>query len=179
MRERMAEEHMGEQHLTVQHNDAQPSMPEAEKLLIAVVERARATYHAGANEMAKGAARPTRAKEICKVLKDFQVSNWLGEIETLSSNSDGWGVLSIQIAQGISLKTWNNAISDMVDKTLIDPESAVFKQAVGLKKGQKVNFSGQFSRNSTDCVREGSLTLKGSLTQPEFIFRFADLAAIE
>ena len=30
------------------------------------------------------------------MLKDTQVSKWVGEVETLSSNSDGLGVLSIQ-----------------------------------------------------------------------------------
>jgi hypothetical protein len=109
-----------------------PPMPEAEKRLITAVEKARAAYATGANEMAQGAARPARAKEICTALKDLRVSNWLGEVETLSSNSDGLGVLSIGIASGISTKTWNNAISDFETKTLIDPESAVFKEAIAL-----------------------------------------------
>jgi TPR repeat protein len=156
------------------------SMPEAESLLLAAVEKARSAYVAGANEMAQGAARPARAKEICAVFKDdLRVSNWLGEVAILSSNSDGLGVLSIQIAEGVSIKTWNNALSDLVDKTLIDPESTVFKQAIALRKGQKIRFGGQFIRNPTDCIREGSLTLKGSLTQPEFIFRFSNLTAFE
>jgi hypothetical protein len=130
--------------------------------------------------MAKGAARPARAKEICAVLKGaLHVINWLGTVETLSSNSDGLGVLSIQIAEGISIKTWNNAISDIEDKTLIDPESAVFKLAVTLKIGQRVTFGGQFFPSPTDCIREGSLTQKGSLTKPEFIFRFSDIAPSE
>jgi hypothetical protein len=88
-------------------------------------------------------------------------------------------VLSIRIAKGISAKTWNNAISDFETKTLIDPESAVFKEAIALKKGQKVTFDGQFFRGWTDCIQEGSLTLKGSLTQPEFIFRFSNIAAVD
>jgi hypothetical protein len=115
-----------------------PTMPEAEKLLIAAVEKARAAYAADANEMAQGAARPARAKEICAALKDLGVSNWLGEVETLSSNSDGLGVLSVRIANGISIKTWNNTISDVENRTLIDPETAVFKRAAILTKGQKV-----------------------------------------
>jgi hypothetical protein len=50
-----------------------PTIPEAEKLLIAAVEWARAAYAAGANEMAQGAARPARANEICAAFKDFRV----------------------------------------------------------------------------------------------------------
>jgi hypothetical protein len=154
-------------------------LPETEKLLIAAVEKARAAYSAGANEMAQGAARPARAKEICAAIKTTQVNGWVGEVETLSSNSDGLGVLAIRIAQGVLVKTWNNAISDTSNKTLIDPESSVFRKAVVLKKGQRIKFAGQFIRDETDCFREGSLSLKGSLTQPEYIFRFADIVVIE
>jgi hypothetical protein len=55
----------------------------------------------------------------------------------------------------------------------------MFKQAIALRGGQKVKFGGHFFRDQTDCIRESSFTLKGSLTKPEFIFRFSDLAAIE
>ena len=94
--------------------------------------------------MAQGAARPGRAKEICGVLKDTRVDKWIGEVGTLSSNSDGLGVLSIQIAEGISIMTWNNTLSDADYRTLISPGSELFKQAVKLAKGQRVTFSGQF-----------------------------------
>jgi len=160
-------------------NNTPSPMPEAEKAFIAAVEKARAAYAAGANEMAQGAARPARAKEICAALKNPQVTGWIGEVETLSSNSDGLGVLAIRVTKDLLIKTWNNAVSDASHKTLIDPESSVFKKAVVLKKGQKIKFAGQFILDGTDCFREGSLTLKGSLTQPEFIFRFSDLVAME
>jgi hypothetical protein len=155
------------------------SLPDAEKRLILAVETARAAYASGANEMAQGAARPARAKSICAAIKSPQISGWIGQVETLSSNSDGLGVLAIRIADGLLIKTWNNSISDTTAKTLINPESSVFKKAVALKKGQIIRFSGQFIRDDTDCFREGSLSLKGSLTQPEFIFRFSDLVAIQ
>jgi TPR repeat protein len=157
-----------------------PNTNEVETLLIAAVERARAAYAAAANDMAKGAARPTRAKEICAILKDnLYVINWPGKVEKLSSNSDGFGVLSIQIDKDMSIKTWSNALSDIQDKTLIDPSSAIFQQAVVLKEGQKVTFGGQFIPSKTDCIREGSLTLEGSLTKPEFLFRFSNIAPAE
>jgi hypothetical protein len=158
---------------------ASPTMPQVEGLLIAAVERARAAYAAGANDMARGAARPARAREICAVLANPRIAAWVGTVETLSSNSDGLGVLSIQIAEGISIKTWNNALSDTAYQTLIDPGSPIFKVAVTLKEGQSVTFGGQFFPDKTDCFKESSLTLKGSLTQPAFIFRFSNIAPIE
>jgi hypothetical protein len=156
-----------------------PPMPAAEKQLIAAVDKGRTTYVEGANDMAKGAARPARAKEICTFLKDVQVRNWRGRVKILSSNSDGFGVLSVQIGDNISIKTWNNSISDVEDKTLIVPDSTIFRQAIALKQGQQVTFAGQFFLDPTDCIREGSLTLEGSLTEPEFIFRFSEIAVVE
>jgi hypothetical protein len=135
-------------------------LPDTERLLIVAVEKARAAYSAGANEMAHGAARPARAKEICAAIKNPQVSGWVGEVETLSSNSDGLGVLAIRIAQGVLVKTWNNTRSDAANKTLIDLESSVFEKAVVLKKGQRVKFAGQFIRDDTDCRRHNGLRRK-------------------
>jgi uncharacterized protein len=145
-------------------------------LLVAAVEKARQAYAAGANDMAKGAARPRRAKDICAAMPSPAIEKWSGIVETLSSNGDGLGVLSIKIDGDVALKTWNNSLSDIGDHTLIDPNSNVFREATALKVGQKVIFSGTFIPNTTDCFHEGSLTVAGSLEKPEFIFRFSDIS---
>jgi hypothetical protein len=62
--------------------------------------------------------------------------------------------------------------------TLIDPEDPLFAKAVALKKSQRVQFSGSFFPNSTDCFREGSMTLGGSMDEPEFLFRFTDISPL-
>ncbi len=67
------------------------------------------------------------------------------------------------IGDDLLLKTWNNSVSDAVDHTLIDPSSSIFRKASSLKVGQKVYFSGTLVPNKTDCFREGSMTLSGSL----------------
>jgi hypothetical protein len=85
-------------------------------------------------------------------------------------------VLAIEIGKDIVIKTWNNAVSDAGDKTLIDPASPLFSKASSLAEGKQVVFSGTFRPSSTDCVKEGSLTMNGSLMEPEFIFRFSDVS---
>jgi uncharacterized protein len=145
-------------------------------LLVAAVEKGRQAFAAGANDMAKGAARPRRAKDICAAMPSAAIEKWSGIVETLSSNGDGLGVLSIKIDDNVALKTWNNSFSDIRDHTLIDPNSGVFREASALKVGQKVVFSGTFIPDTTDCFREGSMTLAGSLERPEFIFRFSDIS---
>jgi hypothetical protein len=154
---------------------ASNGMPEVEKQFIATVEHARLVYKSGANDMAKGAARPLRAKELCALLRSPSVSNWVGRVSKLSTNGDGRGVLEVEIDKDTVIKTWNNAVSDAGDSTLIDPASPLFKKASSLAEGKQVVFSGSFRPSSTDCVREGSMTMRGSLMEPEFIFRFSDV----
>lgn len=151
-------------------------MPIEEDKFITAIQHAKDRYASGSNDMQKGASRPTRAREICAALPSLQIQNWIGTIEGLSSNSDGQGVVSIKIDEDIFIKTWNNSLSDLEGGTLVDPESPLFNEVSALSKGEKVFFSGSFFPNQTDCVREGSLTLQGSITSPEFIMKFSDIS---
>jgi hypothetical protein len=90
-------------------------------------------------------------------------------IETLSSTGDGKGVLSVRIAPHITFKTWNNASSDHTDDTLIDPNSSVGKVAQLMQVGQFVTFGAQLILADVDCVRETSITLEGSMHDPEYL----------
>ena len=99
-------------------------------------------------------------------------------MSTLSSNSDGKGVLSIAIAPGVRVKTYNNSFSDIGADTLLKPASSLFQRASSLSVGQKVQFSGRFIGSVEDCIREVSLTLDGSITEPEFIIKFSDVSPL-
>jgi hypothetical protein len=63
--------------------------------------------------------------------------------------------------------------------TMIEPTSPVFGRAVAVKKDTWVRFTGEFIRSEPDCFRESSLTLAGSVQNPEFIFRFSDVRPID
>lgn len=153
---------------------AAPALPSQQRTFVAAVETGRNAYVVGGNDMAKGAARPMRARAICSSLgSGLSVDDWIGTVNALSSNGDGKGVLEIAIGRNIFVKTWNNALSDIADTTLLEPDSSIYRQAVSLAVGQRVSFSGTFRDSATDCVKEASLTLDGSLTEPEFIFRFS------
>jgi hypothetical protein len=68
--------------------------------------------------------------------------------------------------------------SDIGANTLMNPDSAVFKAASNLKPGQTVEFSGDFPTDqfSGGCFMESSLTLDGKIEEPDFIFRFSEVA---
>lgn len=125
------------------------------------------------NELAKGGVRAQRREKICGALKLTAVKGWLGRIVELESNNEGKGVLAVEIAEDVTLATWNNALSDLSHHTLIDSGSTLFAGLAGMKKGQKVLFSGSFFPDDTDCVAEQSMTLSGSMREPEFVFRFS------
>lgn len=155
--------------------DARAKQEEAAFIL--VIDDARSEYNSGANDLIKGAARVHRREALCKVLKGVTARRWSGTVATLSSSSSGLGVLVISIGHDIAIGTTNNDISNSFEPTLLDPSSNVFKQVAVLSVGQRVVFSGSFLPSHTDCVQEMSLTQQGSMTDPEFLFRFSSVEA--
>lgn len=149
---------------------------EDEVSFIAIVSESMKAYNAASNDMAKGGVRAARKEKLCKLLpKLTNVTNWQGTIQELSSNSDGKGVVSVKIANSIYVKTWNNSFSDISSHTLINPSSSVFRKLSSKAKGDDILFSGSFIESGPDCIEEGSLTQSGSVTEPEFIFKFSDV----
>ena len=161
-------------------NSDHPSVvvPDDERRFILAVTSAHDAYEAASNEMAQGGTRDTRKDAICHALNSEGVAtNWIGTIKTLSSNGDGKGVLEIEIAPNVTVGTWNNVLSDVEDHTLLDPKSSVFQAASAMSVGDAVEFSGSFIPSDTDCIRETSLTLAGSMQEPNFLVRFSSISA--
>jgi hypothetical protein len=157
---------------------AQVPPPAEQRRFVEIVVQAQQEFKRADNAMQKGGAKQRRESALCKLLPEREVTGWTGKVTTIDANSDGKGVLGIEIAPNVLVKTWNNAFSDMMDKTLIDPSSEVFQAASALKKGQVVSFSGRFLPGTEgDCLREGSMTLGGKVTSPEFIFQFDGVGA--
>lgn len=156
--------------------------PTQQAEFLRVIERYKAAYDAASNDMARGAVRPQRANAICALIRSSEIRDWVGTVKKLSSNGDGKGVLEIALNDHTTVKTWNNAVSDSSDNTLIVPGSAVHNAAVTLRQGQAVTFSGRFigrgRSTDTDCLRESSLTMQGSMTDPEWIFKFTAIAPL-
>jgi hypothetical protein len=146
---------------------------------ISIVERARKAYREADTELLQGASRPARAEALCKVLPSAFAVGWMGIVKTLSTNSDGKGILGVSIGDKILLSTRSTGISDGPRDTLIDPRSRLYHAALELKPGQIVTFSGNFFQSDTDCVEETSATLRGSMISPHFAFRFSDIRSAE
>jgi len=151
------------------------AIPEAERRFVEIVERYTREFRSAGNELAAGGSRNARKVAMCNSMKSLTVRDWVGKIYKLSSNSEGRGVLEIEIASNIYLTTWNNSFSDLQFNTLIDPQSEMFGVLSKLKYGNRIKFSGRFFQGDEDCLREASLSLRGSMAEPEFIFRFSEV----
>jgi hypothetical protein len=144
------------------------------RFMSAIIE-ALSQFRSAPNELAAGGIRNTRQQAVCNAVGGQNASGWIGKVSYLSTNGDGRGVITLELGPGLHVSTWNNAISDYSDKTLIDPDTQLFKSLAAMKKGDIVRFSGSFFPSNVDCLREQSLTLAGSMKSPVFTMRFASI----
>ena len=104
----------------------------------------------------------------------MSINDWVGSIRGMDTTSEGYAILTVAIDSGIELCTHNNALSDKLSgsSTLIAPESNLYAVLSDMAKGQKIKFSGSFFHGDDDYYEEQSVTIQGSMTQPEFLFKF-------
>jgi hypothetical protein len=142
-----------------------------------VIDASREAYDAAANELAKGGERPKRGQALCQTVKSRKVTDWVGKVYRLSTNSEGRGVLSLELDGDIWVSTWNIALADIGSDTLIDPASDLFRELSTLSEGDLVVFSGSFFADGTgtDCFAMMGLTMDSAMSQPEYVFAFTDV----
>ncbi|WP_426610580.1 hypothetical protein [Bradyrhizobium sp. McL0616] len=103
------------------------------------------------------------------------MKNWIGKLVRLTTNGDGKGVVVVEIAPGIVVKTFSTSLSDAGSDTLVEPDTKLYFALGEAVQGDYVKFSGSFFAKATDCFLEDSLTMNGSLSSPEFIMRFINV----
>ncbi len=145
----------------------------AQTAFITAIESGRTAYSSGQNDFQRGLSRSARAKQLCAMMGDRKVANWIATVKILSATSDGQGVLGLEFeGKGIEIRTALSSLTDLTGETFVRPNTPIFDLMRRLQPGQCVRFSGEFLLNELDCLKEGSVTLKGAMTSPEFIFRF-------
>jgi hypothetical protein len=70
-------------------------------------------------------------------------------------------------------------LSDTGTNTLIKPDTALYKALLTMKLGSTVRIHGRLFASGPDCYREKSVTLAGSLEDPDFLVRFSRIEPIE
>ncbi|MBB3929927.1 hypothetical protein GGR25_000946 [Kaistia hirudinis] len=163
-----------------QPNDAEalaalvPQQPRDEAAFTKVVTAARQEYE-GANFDDRAALQSGRAAAICGAVKGPAVQNWVGRIKEIDKDAGGRTIVTVSLPDGTLVKTWNNAMSDIEDKTLIVAGTPLATAFAKLAQGDAIRFSGTFFNDEPDCFRSSRLSLDQSMTEPSFLFRFNDV----
>ena len=145
---------------------------------VKIVESYYDSYKQAPNELKKSALRADRKTALQGALGNVTVQDWVGTLRNMGTNSDGKASIIIQLAGSkIEVKTWNNAVSDIADKTLIETGSELYNTLSNLSKGSTVRFTGTFKLGENDYIREASVTEAGSMTSPAFIMSFTNVSA--
>lgn len=139
---------------------------------ISIVAKAQASARSAQNDMQLGAALAERDESICRDVP-MSVTGWRGTVRTLSADSEGNGVLTVELAPGITLTNARGFSERHV--TLLKPGTADFQMATSLAEGETIQFDGSFMPGNQTCIDEGSFTLDGKLLEPEFGFIFREL----
>jgi len=133
-----------------------------------------------------GAVLSERDKELNNFMTSKSITNWIGTVKKVDSNSEGKGTLSIAFGKNnFYFQTWNNVFSDDVHaltggrKTLIEPDSDLYSVMGTLRKKDKVKISGSlFIDAQSGHIALQNLTKKGKIKSPEFTFVFDSIEKI-
>jgi hypothetical protein len=152
-------------------------LPQSQLSFIDAVESFYSPYNDAPNELKKSALRTHRKDAIKNILSNRRINEWVGTLTDMQTNSEGRAIVEIKLegAESIVMKTWNNALSDFMDNTLIENGSDLYNSISELSEGGKVVFSGTLISDDRDYVKEGSMTESGSMTDPEFIVKFSSI----
>jgi len=151
-----------------------PQQARDESAFTEAVSAAREEYE-NASFDDRAAVQSGRAAAICAAVKSPEVKNWIGRIKEIDKDAGGRTIISVSLPDGTLVKTWNNAMSDVEDKTLVlagTPLAAAFGK---MAEGDTIRFSGTFFADEPDCFRSSRLSLDQSMTEPSFLFRFTDV----
>jgi len=156
----------------------EPSLPADEINFISAVRSFRARYQHAPNEFQKSDIRGERGQFLAGTLPDRSAQDWVGQIAFMETTSGGDGILSVKLPGGdrIRVETLNNNFLGLGMGTLIPHGSALYDQVAKLAVGTTVIFSGIFGPGDRDYLEEMSMTEEGSMTDPEFLFKFTNIS---
>jgi len=153
------------------------ALPISQKNFISAVDEFSQRFRSTANELQQSSLRDERRVALMSSLdSSLTVKGWKGTLTRLETNTDGHAIISVRLSPAVEVVTWNNALSDLVDHTMIKKGTPLYGQLSKMTIGDAVEISGSFLRSEQDGIRETSLTIRGAMTDPEFLFHFSDIS---
>lgn len=134
-------------------------------------------YNKAKNELQKSALRTERQEKLKQILVNRGVRNWIGCISVMRTDSDRNAVIRVLLNTNGATSTDGEicAINITNNKAPIKHGSDFYKRISSYTVGDVVIFSGEFLESKDDHLLETSITEWGSMTSPEFEFRFSEV----
>lgn len=152
------------------------TLPKAQQSFSDRVAKASKDYDETDNELRMSKAITDRDKALCKATGG-SFKNWKATVHDVGSTGDGYGYFTIIMEDDIELSTWNNALSDIGDDSLIKPSNKLFDTLLDLSSGDTVTVSGSFLRGQDTCVKTSNMTEAFNAVSPDFKVDFTAIKA--
>ena len=153
--------------------NAAPQMPERESQLIEIFAKARKQYDSGHAGVKSKDVRVGLQIQVIEFMEAGQdTKDWVGTVKTRGTSPEGDAWITIEIADGITVSTWQTHFFDQNQGTLIPNYSPLFERAHSLRIGQSVVFSGKIIESVTSNDEE-------MIVRPQLIARFTALKATD
>ena len=154
----------------------EPDVPQNQAAFLDVFQEYLDLFESAETELQGANYLNERDRALCEFTDNGRVEGWVGELSSVAANSEGKGVVSVKIDDDLRVETWNNALSDIFDETLIEPGTALYDSILPLKPGEQVIFSGTFVASSNSCVSDKRFSDSARASKPDFVFRFSDIS---
>ncbi|MCZ7487166.1 hypothetical protein [Rhizobium rhizogenes] len=152
-------------------------LPANQRDFLTVVGDYKERFRSASNELQQSVLRDARRAAILNALASrLTVENWTGTLRNLETNTEGKAIVTVRLASSVDVLTWNNSLSDVIHRTMIEKGTPLYDALSNMSVGDPVTVSGSFIPSNQDGALETSVTIDGSMTAPEFLFRFSKIS---
>ena len=153
-----------------------PAPPENQVAFYSMLSNFHTEYVMASNDLQRSSIRTKRQKEIERQLGERRVENWVAEVVSMRTNSDRNAIITLKVDHDFVGLEKPGGFSVIIRNSSfpVKHDSPVYEKMSRLQVGGRFTFSGQFIACKEDYIKEDSLTEFGSMSEPEFDFRFDD-----
>lgn len=178
-----AEEPVAEEPVAEPISEEAPAadVPTTQQAMSDAVAQGRIDAESAETDLQRANVLNVRSDAMCESVPDGAVDDWSGTVVTVDANGEGKAVFVVSIEEDIEIGTWNNALSDISDNTLIEQGTPLYDAALGLAPGDTVTFSGTLVSGSDAndaCYYTSNITEAMSIDSPDYIIKFETLQKV-
>jgi hypothetical protein len=145
------------------------NMPQRERELIDILTSARKAYQTSHSPSPAKDARMDMQIRVISFMRQSQLAtDWVGTVKSRGITPDGNAWISIEIADGITISTWQNEREDADSATMFRPHAKLFAAAQSAKIASPIIFSGTILKSV--LANDDEMVM-----HPQFIARFSSL----